>query len=167
MRRCAGLWEALDRRPGQREEGASARRSAVSPWPPQVTPRRSVSLPLTARRRPLARNSPVPRAQVPLSSLRSADNSWMERVASDTSGTTRAGKGRTASRRSQEWRRRCADECGARGTVSAPVACRLPRGCAEAARSLGVPQRCDGVSAAEGAWRGAVSTHLSGQGSGP
>lgn len=60
-------------------------------------------------------------------------------VAGGTSGTTRVGQGRTASRRSQEWRRRCADKCRATGTVPAPVACRLPRGCAEAARSPGVP----------------------------
>lgn len=166
MRRRAGLRGAL--RPPTRARGGGGERPqvAVSPRPPQVTrcpPAPSLLLP---RAQPPPRaHSPAWRAQDLTSSPRGAGNSGMERwpvtpVAPPGTGSVAEEPG--------EWRRRCTDECGAPGTVPAPRRLQAAAGVrAETAGLPGSPQRCDGASAAEGTWRGAVSTHPSGQGSGP
>ena len=108
-RACAtapGSGGRSDHRPGLAVGVGARAPAAVSPRPPQVHPR---LFHFPAHSRPLcaltglarpgpARQSP-PRRQL-------LDGA----VTGDTSGTTRAGQGRAASRWSREWRRRCAAE---------------------------------------------------------
>lgn len=152
-----GLGGAATSDPGSRGEGTRQR----GDWSPRGHPR--CPPPTAAPSRALTSRA---RTRL-LSPLRSAGTSWVERwpvrpvVAPERQG--RAGSGVDA---------------GSGGAGVWPNEGRLapspppsPAGCCRGAQRRpglpGSPQRCDGVSAAQGAGRGAVSTHPSGQGSGP
>lgn len=109
-RACAtapGSGGRSDLRPGLAVGVGVRAPEAVSPRPPQVHPPRLSHFPahsrplraLTGLARPGPAQQSPPRRQL-------LDGA----VAGDTSGATRAGQGRVASRRSREWRRRCAAE---------------------------------------------------------
>lgn len=149
-RACAtapGFGGRWDLRSGLAGEGGERAPFAVSLWSPQVIPT-SFFLPPPAHRRPLPRNSLASRSQDPHSSLRSNDNSWIERWLVAPVAPLESGR---------DGQRRGGARSGGAGVRTnagrlAPSPPPSPAGCREGAqrqRGLpGSPQRCDGVSAA-------------------